>query len=120
MCLATAQVLLGARSEHHWLRLCYGAARAPVPVPAQAARIPQAPEGCCSADLRGRAVPGDAVPVVGRRAAAVRCAPAAINLIRLDAWWTGRPPDPDPDNPPAAAGPRSMNPKIRPENTSTI
>ena len=23
VCLATAQVLLGARSEHHWLRLCY-------------------------------------------------------------------------------------------------
>ena len=23
MCLAVAQVLLGARSEHHWLRLCY-------------------------------------------------------------------------------------------------
>ena len=23
-CLAVAQVLLGARSEHHWLRLCYG------------------------------------------------------------------------------------------------
>src|SRR5256886_15936249 len=22
-CLAVAQVLLGARSEHHWLRLCY-------------------------------------------------------------------------------------------------
>ncbi|MBO0833398.1 MAG: IS982 family transposase [Actinobacteria bacterium] len=24
LCLAVAQVLLGARSEHHWLRLCYG------------------------------------------------------------------------------------------------
>ena len=24
VCLATAQVLLGARSEHHWLRPCYG------------------------------------------------------------------------------------------------
>jgi hypothetical protein len=24
VCLAAAQVLLGARSEHHWLRLCYG------------------------------------------------------------------------------------------------
>src|SRR6266550_5455423 len=24
VCLAVAQVLLGARSEHHWLRLCYG------------------------------------------------------------------------------------------------
>jgi Transposase DDE domain len=24
ICLAVAQVLLGARSEHHWLRLCYG------------------------------------------------------------------------------------------------
>ena len=23
VCLAVAQVLLGARSEHHWLRLCY-------------------------------------------------------------------------------------------------
>ena len=23
-CLAAAQVLLGARSEHHWLRICYG------------------------------------------------------------------------------------------------
>ena len=23
-CLAVAQVLLGARSEHHWLRMCYG------------------------------------------------------------------------------------------------
>ena len=22
-CLAVAQVLLGARSEHHWLRICY-------------------------------------------------------------------------------------------------
>ena len=22
-CLAVAQVLLGARSEHHWLRMCY-------------------------------------------------------------------------------------------------
>ena len=22
--LAVAQVLLGARSEHHWLRMCYG------------------------------------------------------------------------------------------------
>jgi len=24
VCLAVAQVLLGARSEHHWMRLCYG------------------------------------------------------------------------------------------------
>lgn len=24
VCLAIAQVLLGARSEHHWLRMCYG------------------------------------------------------------------------------------------------
>jgi hypothetical protein len=24
VCLAVAQVLLGARSEHHWLRQCYG------------------------------------------------------------------------------------------------
>ena len=24
VCLAVAQVLLGARSEHHWIRLCYG------------------------------------------------------------------------------------------------
>ena len=24
ICLAVAQVLLGARSEHHWLRMCYG------------------------------------------------------------------------------------------------
>ena len=24
VCLAVAQVLPGARSEHHWLRLCYG------------------------------------------------------------------------------------------------
>ena len=24
VCLAVAQVLLGARSEHHWLRICYG------------------------------------------------------------------------------------------------
>lgn len=24
VCLAAAQVLLGARSEHHWMRLCYG------------------------------------------------------------------------------------------------
>ena len=24
VCLAVAQVLLGARSEHHWLRMCYG------------------------------------------------------------------------------------------------
>ena len=23
ICLAVAQVLLGARSEHHWMRLCY-------------------------------------------------------------------------------------------------
>jgi hypothetical protein len=23
VCLAVEQVLLGARSEHHWLRLCY-------------------------------------------------------------------------------------------------
>ena len=23
-CLAVAQVLPGARSEHHWLRICYG------------------------------------------------------------------------------------------------
>jgi hypothetical protein len=23
-CLAVAQVLLGARSEHHWLRMCHG------------------------------------------------------------------------------------------------
>jgi hypothetical protein len=23
-CLAVAQVLPGARSEHHWLRMCYG------------------------------------------------------------------------------------------------
>jgi hypothetical protein len=23
VCLAAAQVLLGARSEHHWLRMCY-------------------------------------------------------------------------------------------------
>ena len=27
VCLAVAQVLLGARSEHHWLRLCYGRLR---------------------------------------------------------------------------------------------
>ena len=24
VCLAVAQVLLGARSEHHWRRMCYG------------------------------------------------------------------------------------------------
>jgi hypothetical protein len=24
VCVAVAQVLLGARSEHHWLRMCYG------------------------------------------------------------------------------------------------
>jgi hypothetical protein len=24
VCLAVAQVLLGSRSEHHWLRICYG------------------------------------------------------------------------------------------------
>ena len=24
VCLAVAQVLLGAKSEHHWLRMCYG------------------------------------------------------------------------------------------------
>jgi hypothetical protein len=24
VCLAVAQVLLGARSAHHWLRMCYG------------------------------------------------------------------------------------------------
>jgi hypothetical protein len=24
VCLAVAQVLLGARSEHHWLRMCFG------------------------------------------------------------------------------------------------
>ncbi len=27
VCLAVAQVLLGARSEHHWLRMCYGRLR---------------------------------------------------------------------------------------------
>ena len=27
MCLAVAQVLLGGRSEHYWLRLCYGRLR---------------------------------------------------------------------------------------------
>ena len=27
VCLAVAQVLLGARSEHHWLRICYGRLR---------------------------------------------------------------------------------------------
>jgi hypothetical protein len=27
VCLAVAQVLLGARSEHHWLRLCYARPR---------------------------------------------------------------------------------------------
>jgi hypothetical protein len=24
VCLAVAQMLLGARSEHYWLRMCYG------------------------------------------------------------------------------------------------
>jgi hypothetical protein len=24
VCLAVAQVLVGARSEHHWLRMCHG------------------------------------------------------------------------------------------------
>ncbi|MGH8966990.1 MAG: IS982 family transposase, partial [Actinomycetes bacterium] len=27
VCLAVAQALLGARSEHHWLRMCYARQR---------------------------------------------------------------------------------------------
>src|SRR5438046_8410865 len=46
VCLAVAQVLLGARSEHHWLRMCYGRLGQPATTSRHAwlpARIP-APE----------------------------------------------------------------------------
>jgi hypothetical protein len=59
VCLAVAQVLLGARS----------------------ARLPQAPQGRRAADLPGHAVPGHVVPVVGRRSAAAGGDPGAVRHL---------------------------------------
>ena len=47
-------------------------ASAPVPVSAQTARLPQADQGRRRVDQHGHAVPGRAVPVLGRRPAAGR------------------------------------------------
>src|SRR6476661_6885825 len=55
-----------------------------VPVPAEAARLSQAAEGSRAADLQHHAAPGDAVPVVGRRPAAVRCHPGAVRYLPAD------------------------------------
>ncbi len=44
VCLAMPQVLLGARSEHHWLRTC-SADLAAIPPPAETARLPPAGHG---------------------------------------------------------------------------
>jgi Transposase DDE domain len=82
VCLAVAQVLLGARSEHHWLRLCRCPAGTPVPVPAAPARISQADHGRCTADLQSHRVPGRAVPVAGRSAAAAGCHPGPCGTSR--------------------------------------
>ena len=85
--LAVAQVLLGFHDERRWFRRCSPRPgwRAPVPLPAEAAGLPQA----CSKDAPAAAVPrrsgtGAAVPVVVRPAAADRRHPGAVRHLAGD------------------------------------
>ena len=72
VCLAVAQVLLGARSEHHWLRLCYARLghlfpylphqpgyhkRLKAAAPPAAPPTPPCPSGSCSPRSASRAIP---------------------------------------------------------------
>ena len=62
VCLAVAQVLLGARSGASLAADVPRAARAPVPLPAPAARLPQTPQGRRAADLQDHALPAALCP----------------------------------------------------------
>ncbi|EUA05933.1 putative transposase domain protein [Mycobacterium kansasii 732] len=53
VCLAVPPALLGARSEHHGCE-CVIADSAPVSIPAETARLPQAGQGCDTSDLSPR------------------------------------------------------------------
>src|SRR5262249_33858543 len=57
-------------------------ARAPVPLPAQAARVPQAPQGRRADAGGGAGSPGPAVPLVARPGAADRRHPGAVRHPR--------------------------------------
>lgn len=50
-CRAVAQVVLGALPEYHRLRLCYARLGRLRALPARAARLPQAPQGCGAAQF---------------------------------------------------------------------
>ena len=49
VCLAVAQALLGARSERHWLRMCYARLGHLFPYLPQAAWLPQAAQSAGAA-----------------------------------------------------------------------
>ena len=59
-------------------------ARAPVPLPAQAAGLSQAAEGGRAAAGRGDGLPGPRVPVVARPGPADRCHPGAVRHLAGD------------------------------------
>jgi hypothetical protein len=75
------QVLLGARSEHHWLRMCCGRLGRLFPVPAAPARLSQAAQGRGAAAGRGAGSPGPPVPVLARPGPADRCDPGAVRHL---------------------------------------
>jgi hypothetical protein len=66
VCLAVAQVLLGARSEHHWLRMCYARLGHLFPYLPKEPGYHKRAQGCGPADLPGHALVGPAVPVMDR------------------------------------------------------
>src|SRR5579863_5783598 len=59
-------------------------AGAPVPLPAQTARLPQAAQGCGTAAGRGDRSPGPPVAVLARPGAADRCHPGAVRRLPGD------------------------------------
>src|SRR5690242_19266322 len=92
VCLAVAQVLLGARSEHHWLRLCYARLGHLFPYLPKQPGYHKRLKSRRAAAGRDAGLPGPRGAVLARPGAADRRHPGAVRPLAGDgqAFGAGR------------------------------
>jgi hypothetical protein len=88
VCLAVAQVLLGARSEHHWVRVCYGRLGHLLPYPPKKPGYRKRLKTAAGIDQLARQCPSRYEPVRLIDATPVPCSASPETIERSDlAGW---------------------------------